>query len=71
MGGIALIGDYHPTVPAHQAIPLALERAGQETGTAIEWTWIETASIGMDVAARLAYDTRGGAIRGAPGRPGG
>lgn len=54
MGGIALIGDYHPTVPAHQAIPLALERAGQETGTAIEWTWIDTASIGMDVAARLA-----------------
>lgn len=54
MGRVALIGDYNPTVIAHQAIPLALERAGREAGGTLTWTWIDTASIGSDVSAQLA-----------------
>jgi CTP synthase (UTP-ammonia lyase) len=51
---VALIGDYDPTVIAHQAIPLALERAGREAGGTLAWTWVDTASIGSDVNAPLA-----------------
>jgi CTP synthase (UTP-ammonia lyase) len=54
MGRVALIGDHDPTVIAHQAIPLALERAGREAGETLAWTWIDTASIGPDVDAQLA-----------------
>jgi CTP synthase (UTP-ammonia lyase) len=54
MGPIALIGDYKPTVLAHQAIPLALERAGREAGGTTAWTWIDTASIGSDIDRQLA-----------------
>ena len=54
MGRIALIGDYDPTVLAHQAIPVALERAGREAGGRVTWSWIDTASLGPDVDARLA-----------------
>jgi CTP synthase (UTP-ammonia lyase) len=54
MPRIALIGDYNAAVTAHRAIPLALERAGREAATALEWSWIDTASIGTDVARQLA-----------------
>jgi CTP synthase (UTP-ammonia lyase) len=54
MGHIALIVDYNPTVLAHQAIPVALERAGREAGGRLTWNWIDTASIGPDINARLA-----------------
>ena len=54
MGRIALIGDYNPAVLAHQAIPLALERAGREVDGTLAWTWIETATIGSDMHGLLA-----------------
>ena len=42
---IALVGDYNPTVTAHQAIPRALERAEAITGRRIAWQWVPTAEI--------------------------
>jgi len=42
---IGLIGDYNPTVVAHQAIPLALERAQRETDQALQVTWLPTDEI--------------------------
>lgn len=49
---IALIGDFDPAIVAHQAIPLALGRAGTDLGLALTWEWIGTAAIG-DPADRL------------------
>ena len=45
MSHIVLIGDYSTTVPAHRAIPLALERAGHETGLAVTWEWMATRDL--------------------------
>ncbi|HEY1015961.1 MAG TPA: CTP synthase [Herpetosiphonaceae bacterium] len=42
---IGLIGDYDPAVPAHQAIPLALARAGADAAIAVEWRWLPTEEI--------------------------
>ena len=42
---IGLIGDYNPTVPAHQAIPLALGRAGATLQADIEFSWVPTESV--------------------------
>jgi len=39
---IALIGDYSPQIPAHQAIPLALERARDVARKNVEWEWVST-----------------------------
>jgi len=39
---IGLIGDYNPAVIAHQAIPLALQRAQDETDQPVEFTWLDT-----------------------------
>ena len=41
---IALIGDYSPNIPAHVAIPRALELAASDLGCAFEMTWIRTDS---------------------------
>lgn len=54
MPSVALIGDYDPTVVAHQAIPAALERAAAEGGVQLDWTWIHTSRLGADVAQGLA-----------------
>lgn len=62
---IALIGDHSPAVPAHRAIPLALERAAADTQTAIEWRWVATDTI--DDAARDLADCD--AIWAAPASP--
>ncbi|MGY8998205.1 MAG: CTP synthase C-terminal region-related (seleno)protein [Alphaproteobacteria bacterium] len=51
---IALIGDYNVDVPAHRAIPGALEIACAQTGAAVEGVWVETASLGEDVAHQLS-----------------
>lgn len=51
---IAVVGDHDPAITAHQAIPLALERAAREVGTAVGWDWVGTATIGTEAAARLA-----------------
>ncbi|HEX2854178.1 MAG TPA: hypothetical protein VHO24_13155 [Opitutaceae bacterium] len=50
---IALVGDYSRDVPAHQAIPRALELAVAETGLSVTWRWIGTHEI-HDAARTLA-----------------
>ena len=42
---IALIGDYLPDVPAHIAIPRAIELAANNIGCAFELVWIRTDSL--------------------------
>jgi CTP synthase (UTP-ammonia lyase) len=42
---VALVGDFDPSVVAHQAIPKALELAGAHHGVRVEGTWIHTSSI--------------------------
>jgi len=54
---VALIGDYNPTVTAHQAIPRALEIASRACQSAVEWTWVGTDTIVMDAPKQLSqYD---------------
>lgn len=45
MPAIALIGDYDASVPAHQAIPLALGLAGERIGRPTHFEWIPTDEI--------------------------
>jgi CTP synthase (UTP-ammonia lyase) len=54
MARIALIGDFNPEVTAHRAIPLALNRAAKDANLDLNWDWIDTASMGRNIAARLA-----------------
>lgn len=42
---IGLIGDYDESVPAHQAIPLALQRAAESSGITLEYRWVPTEDI--------------------------
>lgn len=49
---IALIGDYDPTVIAHQAIPEALRLAAAERHLDVEAVWIHTSTI-HDPATQL------------------
>jgi CTP synthase (UTP-ammonia lyase) len=42
---VALVGDYNSSVPAHQAIPPALDLASAHHGTRIRATWVPTTSI--------------------------
>jgi CTP synthase (UTP-ammonia lyase) len=42
---IALVGDYHPKVTAHQAIPQALALAGETLGLVVEHRWMPTDAI--------------------------
>ena len=54
---IALIGDYHPEVKAHRAIPLALNVAASALGCEIQDDWIETHLINGDADKWLeVYD---------------
>lgn len=48
------MGDHDPVITAHQAIPLALERAAREAGTGVGWDWVGTATIGPDAGTQLA-----------------
>ncbi|MEO7414996.1 MAG: hypothetical protein ABIZ81_16775 [Opitutaceae bacterium] len=50
---IALVGDYSPEVPAHQAIPRAFELIVAQTGLAFTWHWIGTTEI-RDAAEDLS-----------------
>ncbi|WP_259782198.1 CTP synthase C-terminal region-related (seleno)protein [Aestuariispira ectoiniformans] len=50
---LALIGDYDASIPAHQALPLALDRAGRAVGHEIGHDWIETGGL-VDPSAMLA-----------------
>lgn len=42
---IGLVGDYDASVPAHQAIPLALQRAAASSGVTLEHEWVPTEDI--------------------------
>lgn len=42
---IGLVGDYDETVPAHQAIPIALQKAAERTGILVTPDWVGTDSI--------------------------
>lgn len=42
---LALIGDYDPDVTAHQAIPVALNKAADALGIGIEFHWLGTETI--------------------------
>ena len=42
---IGLIGDYNASVPAHQAIPIALQLAGDSQGLVVGYEWVPTEEI--------------------------
>ena len=42
---IGLVGDYDKTVPAHRAIPVALELAKKALGSSIQWEWVPTEEV--------------------------
>ena len=42
---IGLIGDYDQLVPAHQAIPLALQRAAEALRVLLTFEWVPTEGI--------------------------
>lgn len=50
---VALLGDYNAAVIAHQAIPKALELAGEDLGIAVEVVWLHT-SLLRDPEKQLA-----------------
>ena len=50
---VGLVGDFNPSVVAHQAIPKALELAGAQHGVDVEPAWLHTSSI-SDVQVLLA-----------------
>ena len=52
---LALVGDYDESVPAHQAIPVALDRVAGETGIVIDHHWVPTPEVG-DGAGLNAFD---------------
>ena len=73
---IGLIGDYSPLVPAHVAIPQALDLAGAALGCTVRAEWLPTEQLSGDVFERLAafdglwcvpaspYASMDGALRG-------
>lgn len=42
---IALVGDYDPHITAHQAIPLALQRAALDSATTLDYRWLATTDL--------------------------
>jgi CTP synthase (UTP-ammonia lyase) len=52
---IALVGDYDGSVPAHQAIPVALDRVAGETGIVVDFQWLPTPEVG-DGTCLKAFD---------------
>lgn len=46
---IALVGDYNATVPAHQAIPPALQMAANALELKLDWEWLPTETITSEV----------------------
>ncbi len=42
---IGLIGDYNANIPAHQAIPIALQLIGKKLNIVIEFEWVPTEEI--------------------------
>src|SRR5450755_2514074 len=52
---IGLIGDYNAAVRAHQAIPRALDLAGEVAGVSVRHEWVSTKEIG-DESRVSGYD---------------
>lgn len=52
---IGLIGDYKATVPAHQAIPIALQLAGDALDLAVKYEWVPTEEI-LDFSRVADFD---------------
>ena len=52
---IGLIGDYDATVPAHQAIPIALQLAADAAAMGVKWQWVPTEEV-RSVARLSAFD---------------
>jgi CTP synthase (UTP-ammonia lyase) len=73
---IGLIGDYSASVPAHVAIPQALDLAAGAVGCTVRVEWLPTEQLTGDVSERLArfdglwcvpaspYASMDGALRG-------
>jgi CTP synthase (UTP-ammonia lyase) len=73
---IGLIGDFNPTYPAHQAIPLAVELATADLRCQAELTWLPTVQVEHEGEATLInfdglwcvpgspYESMEGALRG-------
>ena len=51
---VALVGDYNSSVPAHQAIPIALALASAHHGVKINANWVPTSQI-QNAEAELAW----------------
>jgi CTP synthase (UTP-ammonia lyase) len=52
---IALVGDYNGNVPAHRAIPVALEMAANAAGVRVEPVWVPTPQV-QDGASLVGFD---------------
>ncbi|HFQ8576835.1 TPA: CTP synthase [Klebsiella pneumoniae] len=61
---LALVGDYHPDIVAHQAIPLAIDDAAAVLEQPVKYDWLATPSIASGEAL-AEYD----AIWVVPGSP--
>jgi CTP synthase (UTP-ammonia lyase) len=73
---IGLIGDFHSTYQAHQAIPRAVALAASDLGCHAEVTWLPTVRVAEEGEAALAdfdglwcvpgspYESMDGALRG-------
>lgn len=61
---LALVGDYRASAVAHQAIPLAIERAAAHLGAAVSFRWLPTDQLG-DLSAVKESD----AVWVVPGSP--
>jgi CTP synthase (UTP-ammonia lyase) len=61
---LALVGDYHPDIVAHQAIPLAIDDAAAVLEQPVKYDWLATPSIASGEAL-AEYD----AVWVVPGSP--
>lgn len=52
---IGLVGDFDESIPAHRAIPIALENAAKVIGIPVRWEWIPTEEIDS-VGRVVPYD---------------
>lgn len=52
---VALIGDYDPTVTAHQAIPLALRLASSELRVGVDEVWVPTDTVPHDADGAASH----------------
>lgn len=53
---VALVGDFHPEVIAHRAIPLALLHAAAEAGIGLSPVWVGTETLGDAATALAGFD---------------